>query len=59
MYKQEFSTLTKNGGEGLNKLPLVLKDNGLNVVRISFCDRVNKQITGKINLHTSALRESD
>lgn len=57
--KQEFSTLIKNGHGGLNELPLLLKDNGLNVVRISFCDRVNKQITGKINLHTSVLRESD
>lgn len=59
IYKQEFSTLIKKGSGGLNRLPLVLKDNGLNVVRISFCHRVNKQMAGKINLHISVLRESD
>lgn len=59
VYKQEFSTLIKKGCGGLSKLPRVLKDNGLNVGRILFCDRVDKQITGKINPHTSALRESD
>lgn len=49
IYKWEFSILIKNGSGWVNKLPVGLKDNGLNVVRISFCDRVNKQITGKIH----------
>lgn len=56
---QEFSTLIKNGLRGLKKLPLVLKDNGLTTVRISLPERVNKQIAGKINLHTFMLWESD
>lgn len=59
IYKQEFSMLIKNGSGGLNKLPVGLKDNGLNVVRISFCDRVNKQITGKIHTHPCWERLTD
>lgn len=59
MCKQEFGTLITNGIRGLNKLPLVLKDNGLTTLRISQHERVNKQIAGKINLQTFMLWESD
>lgn len=59
IYRQEFSLLMKNSSRGLNKPPLTLKNNGLTIARISLHNKVNKQIAGKINLHTSVLRESD
>lgn len=31
IYTQEISRLLKNGSRGLNKLPLLLKDNGFNL----------------------------